>query len=147
MLAEQLALRVSYCACRCFTFSRCGSGGLPRSTAVSVLCFTLSRGVVPFSVSFIGADFLLTASALCYFLLLLRCFQNPGWSRWLVLGVAHAAAFLAKAFAMPWLTVSTLVAAVVANRKSPQKAISYALLALLIPFMTWTGWGAALQTK
>jgi 4-amino-4-deoxy-L-arabinose transferase-like glycosyltransferase len=102
---------------------------------------------VPFSVSFIGADFLLTASALCYFLLLLRCFQNPGWSRWLVLGVAHAAAFLAKAFAMPWLTVSTLVAAVVANRKSPQKAISYALLALLIPFMTWTGWGAALQTK
>src|SRR6266498_3135090 len=51
--------------------------------ALAVLCFTLSRGVAAFSVFFIGADFLLTALVLCYFILLLRCLRTPQPVHWL----------------------------------------------------------------
>ncbi len=91
--------------------------------ALSVLCFTLARGVVAFSVFFIGADFLLTAAVLCYFILLLRCLRNPQPAQWLILGTAHATAFLAKAFAMPLLTIATVLAVLVIHKRNPKQIV------------------------
>ena len=115
--------------------------------ALSVLCFSLSRGVAELSVSFIGADFLLTAAVLCYFILLLKCLRNPGPVRWLVLGAAHTAAFLVKAFAMPLLAISTVLATVVAGRRNPRQILISAVAGMAIPLLIWGSWGSLLKTK
>lgn len=113
----------------------------------TVLYFTLARGVVAFSVYFIGADFLLTAAVSGYFLLLLQCLREPAPTNWLKLGAVHAIAFLAKAFAMPWLALSTILAAFLLNHRNPKKATASTLAGLMIPLLTWAGWGMLLETK
>jgi len=115
--------------------------------SLSVLCFTLSRGVVAFSVFFIGADFLLTAAVLCYFILLLRCLRNPRSVHWLILGTVHAAAFLAKAFAMPLLAISTVLAALVAGKRNPKQIVVSAVAGMAIPILVWGSWGSLLKMK
>jgi hypothetical protein len=115
--------------------------------ALSVLLFTLCRGTVAFSVSFVGADFLLTAAVLIYFTQILQCLENQSSRYWLMLGIAHAAAFLAKAFAMPWPTVPTLMAAGFVCRRSIRLGLECAIAGLVIPLLVWTLWGVALQTK
>jgi len=115
--------------------------------AISVLCFTLSRGVIAFSVSFIGADFLLTGAVLCYFLLLLRCLETSKRGRWFLLGTAHALAFLAKAFAMPWLALSTIAAAVASGKRNPRAIATSMIWGLAIPILVWSSWGLILGTK
>jgi hypothetical protein len=115
--------------------------------SLSVLCFTLARQVVAFSVYFIGADFLMTAAVLGYFILLLQCLQKPVSTNWLKLGGLHSLAFLSKAFAMPWLALSTLLATGLLYHRRPKKAAACATLALIIPMVVWTGWGLALKTK
>jgi len=67
-----------------------------------VLWFTATREVAAFSVCFIGADFLLTACLLSYFILLMRCLEQPeSFGKWRTLGVAHG---VARAMLMqtPW---------------------------------------------
>jgi len=63
--------------------------------------FSLARGVIADAVTTIQADFLLVACALMYFLRLLACLRQGTRWNWFLLGVVHAAAFMAKAFAMP----------------------------------------------
>jgi len=115
--------------------------------ALAVLWFTTARGVTAFSVSFIGADFLLTASSLAYFLLLFRCLRKPSSRNWLLPGILHAIAFLAKAIAMPWLLISTLVASFLAARCDLKRTLICASAGIAIPLLVWCGWGAALKTK
>lgn len=115
--------------------------------AFAVLCFTLARGVLASAVYFIGADFLLTAAVLSYFILLLRCLRNPGLRNGFMLGAAHGLAFLAKAFAMPWLALSTLLAVSVVNRHKPSRAIAFLLAAMFLPLLCWTSWGMLLKTR
>jgi 4-amino-4-deoxy-L-arabinose transferase-like glycosyltransferase len=115
--------------------------------AVAVLWFTLARGVVPISIYFIGADFLFTAFVLCYFLLLLRCLRANSARNWLLLGVAHGLAFLAKAFAMPWLALSTVMASFLSGPRSLKRTFLHAAAGLLVPIAIWSGWGIALRAK
>ncbi|HEX8815935.1 MAG TPA: hypothetical protein VF753_10580 [Terriglobales bacterium] len=115
--------------------------------AAAVLWFTLARGVVAFSVFFIGADFLLTAIVLAYFTVLLHCLRAPTAERWLKVGVWHGLAFLAKAIAFPWLMVPTLLACAISPRRNRRVMGLRAIAALAIPFMIWTCWGFALKTK
>lgn len=119
----------------------------PLAAAVAVLWFTTARAVVPFSVYFIGADFLLTLMVLIYFILLLRCLRQPQSANWAVLGIPHGLAFLAKAFAMPWLILSTLFAAWLARRHDLKRTALCASIALAIPLLVWLGWGSALRLK
>lgn len=118
-----------------------------RVASLAVLCFTLARGVVAFSVDFIGADFLLTAAVIGYFLLLLQCLREPERGPWLKLGSIHGLAFLAKAFAMPWLILSTLLAVGLLYRRPARRAFICTGLALVIPMATWIGWGLLLRVK
>lgn len=117
-------------------------------SALAVLWFTAARGVAAFSVCFIGADLLLTAAMLLYFILLFGCLDQPeGRPRWFGLGVAHGVAFLAKAIAMPLLAFATLFAALWSHRAKPQRAATALLLAAIFPGLIWLAWGKALQQK
>lgn len=119
----------------------------PRLAALAVFWFTMARGIAAFSVYFIGADFLLTALVLSYFILLLRCLRAPKQGNWIALGVAHSLAFLAKAIAMPWLAISTALASVLAARFNGRRALLYSSVAMAIPLLVWLGWGLALKAK
>ncbi len=119
----------------------------PLLAALTVLWFTSARAVAAFSVYFIGADFLLTAIVLLYFVLLLRCLRQPSGVNWVLLGLPHGAAFLAKAIAMPWLSVSTLVAGLLVGRCNLKRSFMYVCAGIAIPLLVWFGWGMILQTK
>jgi 4-amino-4-deoxy-L-arabinose transferase-like glycosyltransferase len=118
-----------------------------RMAALAVLWFTLAHDVTAFSTFFIGADFIFTACVLAYFILLLRCLRNPSSQHWLLLGIAHGIAFLAKAFAMPWLALSTVIAVVLSGRNNLRKTLLHAALAMILPVIVWMGWASALHAK
>ena len=119
----------------------------PLLAAITVLWFTTARAVVAFSVYFIGADFLLTAFVLLYFVLLLRCLRQPSGLNWVLLGLPHGAAFLTKAIAMPWLAVSTLVAGFIIGRCNLRKSFMYVCAGIAVPLLVWFSWGMVLQSK
>ncbi|MFY9558901.1 MAG: hypothetical protein WAQ52_01585 [Terriglobales bacterium] len=117
------------------------------TASFAVLWFSMARGVIATAVSMILADLLFTACALTYFILLIACLRQGTRLHWLLLGAAHAIAFLAKAFAMPWLSVATALAVLASNRKSIRRTIASLLLAFLAPAIMWLTWGEALRTK
>ncbi|MFZ0955628.1 MAG: phospholipid carrier-dependent glycosyltransferase [Candidatus Sulfotelmatobacter sp.] len=116
--------------------------------AMVVLWFTAARGVAAFSVCFIGADFLLTACVLTYFILLLRCLQQPeSLGKWLVLGLAHGVAFLAKAISLPLFAIATLLAVLSSLRGNSKKAAVALVCAAIFPVLSAAGWGTAIRAK
>src|SRR5258708_34575720 len=113
--------------------------------ALAVLWFTAVRGVAAFSVCFIGADLILTALVLLYFILLIECIEHPGsLKHWFLLGMAHGVAFLAKAIAMPLFALATVLAVVVTLGKTPRHAVRALAVAAAFPAFLGTGWGMAL---
>jgi 4-amino-4-deoxy-L-arabinose transferase-like glycosyltransferase len=117
-------------------------------SAVAVAWFATARGISAFSVSFIGADFLLTAMLLVYFTQLLQCLeQQESAPRWFGLGAAHGVAFLAKAIAMPLLAFTTAVTVLWTLRSDVRKTLRALLLAGAIPALVWVSWGIALHSK
>jgi len=122
--------------------------GSPVLGALVVLWFTLARGVAAFSVCFIGADLLLTACVLGYFILLLGCLEQPERPRkWLGLGLAHGVAFLAKAISLPLFAIATLLAVVSALRGNSKKAARALICAAIFPMLISAGWGSAIWQK
>jgi len=116
--------------------------------AVVVLWFSLARGVAAFSVCFIGADLLLTACVLAYFILLLGCLEKPdSLGKWLALGLAHALAFLAKAISFPLFAFTTVLAVALSRRGSAKKAAVTLVCAAIFPVLTAAGWGTAIRQK
>jgi 4-amino-4-deoxy-L-arabinose transferase-like glycosyltransferase len=116
--------------------------------AMVVLWLTAARGVAAFSVCFIGADFLLTACVLAYFILLLRCLEQPEnlW-RWLALGLAHGVAFLAKAISLPLFSIAALLAVLSSRRGNWKRAASALVCAAIFPIISMAGWGTAIRQK
>jgi 4-amino-4-deoxy-L-arabinose transferase-like glycosyltransferase len=117
------------------------------AAALAVFCFSVARGIVALAVGSILADFVLTACVLAYFTLLLDALRQDRRMTWILLGAAHALAFLAKAMAMPWLSISTVLAVMARNARSPRRLAASMLLAFLLPAAVWVGWGSALRTK
>jgi hypothetical protein len=121
------------------------------AASLAVLIFTLGRGLAASAVEMITPDFLFAALALIYFIVLLRCLREDRAKDWFSLGSVHGVAFLAKAFALPWLAVCTLVAlALTASGLSakPWRTRAARLgLAALIPVMVAAGWAAVLHSK
>jgi 4-amino-4-deoxy-L-arabinose transferase-like glycosyltransferase len=117
-------------------------------SALVVVWFVAARAVAAFPVCFIGADLLFTAAMLSYFILLLGCLERPDAPRnWVLLGVAHGVAFLAKAIAMPLLALATLLAVVSTQGKSLKRAAVTLAFAAAIPVVIWLSWGTALKQK
>ena len=116
------------------------------AAAFAVFWFSIARGIIAGAFATIQADFLFAACCLGYFAILIRCLRHGGRWNWFLLGTAHALAFLAKAFAMPWLSISTILAVVVGRRSLPSAA-ALLVLALLLPVLVWFGWGETLKAK
>lgn len=116
------------------------------AASLAVLMFTLGRGLAPFAVALVTPDFLFAALTLLYFIVLLRCLRNERWKDWFALGSVHGLAFLAKAFALPWLAVCTLVA-VGLSGEPRKRRIAQLGVAALIPVMVAAGWAAVLHSK
>lgn len=119
----------------------------PLLAALAVLWFTAVRGAVAFAVSFIGADFLLSAIVLLYSICLLNCLRRPSARNWLLLGIPHGVAFLAKAFAMPWLALSSLLGSVLSREQNFRRKLVFAAAAIAIPIVVWFSWGAVLESR
>lgn len=117
------------------------------AAALAVFWFSAARGIIATAVGMILADFVLTATVLLYFILLLAALRKNDSRSWISLGLAHALAFLAKAIAMPWLSISTLLGVLWRNLHSPRRSVTFGLLALLLPAAVWVGWGVTLRSK
>ncbi|MGO8795541.1 MAG: hypothetical protein ACLQLC_12015 [Candidatus Sulfotelmatobacter sp.] len=115
--------------------------------ALAVFWFSTARGIVALAVGMILADFVLTACVLLYFIFLLDALRRNRSSAWMLLGTAHALAFLAKAIAMPWLTIATLLAVLARNVRSPRRMVASLALAFVFPATVWVSWGATLRSK
>ncbi len=73
------------------------------AASLAVIWFSLSRGLSVVAVGMVTPDFLFAALTLAYFIVLLQCLRTDEKRWWGLLGGVHALAFLAKAFALPWL--------------------------------------------
>jgi hypothetical protein len=114
--------------------------------SLAVLMFSLGRGLAASALLMVTPDFLFAALTLIYFIVLLRCLREDHIKDWFFLGAIHALAYLAKAFALPWLAVCTLVA--LAFSSKPWKArVARLALAALIPVVVASGWATALHSK
>jgi hypothetical protein len=94
----------------------------------------------------ITPDFLFAVLALVYFIILLQCFRQDRLQDWFSLGVVHGLAFLAKAFALPWLAVCTLLALGL-SAKPWRTRVPRLGLAALIPVMVAASWATVLHSK
>jgi hypothetical protein len=114
--------------------------------SVAILMFSLGRGLSASAVSMVTPDFLFAALTLVYFIVLLRCLRDDHLKDWFFLGAVHGLAFLAKAFALPWLAVCTLVALALSFKPWKTTAARLALAAL-IPVIVASGWATVLHSK
>ncbi len=87
----------------------------------AALMFVVARGVAFDAVALISADFLFALLTLVYFWILLDCLRED--RHWFLLGCVHGIAFLAKAFALPWLALITFGAVLASSGKSFPKII------------------------
>jgi 4-amino-4-deoxy-L-arabinose transferase-like glycosyltransferase len=115
--------------------------------AIASLWFSLARGLAATSVTLIIPDFLLTALVLIYFLILLQCFRTDRSRDWALLGLFHGLAYLAKAFALPWLALTTLISIAISFRKRPRQGLKRLVLASLAPLLIAAAWATALHSK
>ena len=116
------------------------------AAAVAVLLFALGRGLSAAAIGMVIPDFLFAAVALAYFIALLRCLREGGEKNWFYLGVIHGLAYLAKAFALPWLALCTLVAATLSDGPWKKRAARLAF-ASLAPVVVAAGWATVLHSK
>jgi hypothetical protein len=114
--------------------------------SLAILMFSLGRGLAASAVSMVTPDFLFAALTLLYFIVLLRCLRKDRFKDWFFLGSVHALAYLAKAFALPWLAVCTLVALAFSSKLWKARLARIALAAL-IPVIVASGWGTVLHSK
>jgi len=118
----------------------------PSVAALAVLLFSLCRGLSVVAVALVTPDFLFTALVLLYFIILLRCLRTSRFQNWLFLGGIHGLAFLAKAFALPWLGLCTVVAVALSHTTLKTKGTRLGLAAL-VPLIVAGGWAAVLHSK
>ncbi|HTW57015.1 MAG TPA: glycosyltransferase family 39 protein [Terriglobales bacterium] len=114
--------------------------------SLAALLFALARGFAAAAVEVVTPDFLFAALALIYFLQLLRALRQDRWQDWLLLGAIHGVAFLAKAFALPWLAVCT-VAALALSGKPWRTTVTRLAAAALLPALIASGWAGVLHAK
>jgi Dolichyl-phosphate-mannose-protein mannosyltransferase len=119
--------------------------------SVAALMFALGRGLAASSVLAVTPDFLFAAITLIYFIVLLRCLREDRLKDWFSLGSVHGLAFLAKAFALPWLAVCTVVALGLTklgvSAKPWKTRLPLLALAALIPVLVAASWAGVLHSK
>lgn len=113
--------------------------------AIAVALLFAARGLTFFAVAIVTPDYLFALIVLLYFRALLQALRSDS-DRWWKLGLAHGAAFLAKAIALPWLGVCTLTAIVISSGSWQSRARRLAW-ALTVPLLVAASWGFVLHAK
>ncbi len=147
VLTGKLVNVASYLACLCLLYvftKRLWHSSVVAS--VAVLLFSLARGWAAVPVGAVVPDFLFAAIVLAYFIVLLRCFRVGDNRSWAYLGGFHGLAYLAKAFALPWLALCTLIAMLLSKASWTKRAQRLALGAV-VPLLVALSWGAAMHSK
>ncbi len=116
------------------------------SASIAVLMFVLGRAFVPGALDSIIPDFLFAALTLVYFIVLLRCLQGGAGKDWIALGAVHGITYFAKAFALPWFAVTTIVA-ILLIRGTPKQRLARFASAALIPVVCAGAWAMVLHSK
>jgi len=116
------------------------------AASVATLLFALGRGLAAATVAMITPDFLFASLTLVCFVILLRCLRKNGLLDWFALGTVHGVAFLAKAFALPWLAVCTAVA-VILSAGGWKTKIARLSAAALVPVLVPAAWMMVLHAK
>ncbi|HVO62166.1 MAG TPA: hypothetical protein VMT53_14605 [Terriglobales bacterium] len=114
---------------------------------MAVLWFSLGRGILPWALLFVSPDYLFAALTLLYFLVLDSCLRNPRKRTWFYLGCVHGLAYLAKAFALPWLALATVAAALLSGSSHKRQKLTYVALATVAPLVVVVGWSSVLHSK
>ena len=115
------------------------------AAAAAVFWFSLCRGLSAIAVGMVTPDFPLSVLVLAYFTVLLRCLRTNEKRYWAWLGAIHALAFLAKAFALPWLALTTIVSILLSNPRKQQAA--RLVLAGILPLLVAMAWTGVLHSK
>jgi hypothetical protein len=116
------------------------------TASIAVLMFAFARGFVPSAVGSVVPDFLFADLTLIYFILLLECLRRANLRHWFYLGSVHGLAYLAKAFALPWLALCTIVAALLSGG-TPRQRLVRLTSAALIPVLAAGAWAIVLHSK
>ena len=147
VLTGKLVNVVSYLACffllYAFTKRLWGSSTV---ASVAVLLFSFSRGWASVAVGAVVPDFLFAAIVLAYFVILLGCIRRDDNRGWAYLGCLHGVAYLAKAFALPWLALCTAFA-VLLSTPSWKKRTQRLAFAAIVPLLAALAWGTVLHSK
>jgi hypothetical protein len=114
--------------------------------ALTIFLFVLGRGLCVIAIAFVTPDFLFAAIVLVYFLLLQSCIQSQSFKNWFWLGGAHALAFLAKGFALPWLACSTIATLLLLRTPWKTRFLNL-ILAALLPAIATFSWASVLHSK
>lgn len=114
---------------------------------MAVLWFSLGRGILPLALLFVSPDYLFAALTLVYFTLVECCLRKPCKRTWFYLGCVHGVAYLAKAFALPWLALTTVIAAALCRNPHARQKLSYIGLAAIAPIIVAASWGSVLHAK
>jgi len=109
----------------------------------AALMFVVARGVAFDAVALISADFLFAVLTLVYFWILLDCLRED--RHWFLLGCVHGLAFLAKAFALPWLALMTFGAVLASSGK--RDGLKRLAAAATIPILAAALWASILHSK
>jgi hypothetical protein len=115
------------------------------AASLAVFWFTLCRGLSAVSVEMVTPDFLFGALVLLYFIVLLASLRTNKKHYWVALGLIHGIAFLAKAFALPWLALCTFAAVVLST--SGKKWAPRLALAGILPLFVAMAWAGTLHSK
>lgn len=116
------------------------------AASIALLLFVLGRGLLPSAMSSVVPDFLFATLTLLYYILLLDCFREESLWNWFFLGAILGLAYLAKAFALPWLALSAL-AAVFLSTGAVKLRFRRLTSAALIPIVVVAAWAVVLHSK
>ena len=126
------------------------TNSLWRSKLVASLAafwLTLCRGMSAFAVNSVSPDLLFAGLTVVYFWVLLRCLRDDRAKFWFLLGIVHGVAFLCKAIALPWLSVTTLLALFLWRERGVKSLSTRFVAAMLVPVLAGTAWAAVLHSK
>lgn len=115
--------------------------------ATAVAWFVATRGTVAVAAESLVADFVFAALVICYFAALLEAFRHDRPLAWSLVGLFHALAFLAKAFALPWLAVTTVFAVLLYPGVTFRRTLRRLIFSAFIPVIIWVGWCSLMDWK
>jgi hypothetical protein len=115
--------------------------------SLAALWITSCRGLPSFAIQFVSPDIMFAVLTVAYFGVLLTCLRDDEPRSWFFLGAIHGVAFFCKAFALPWLGVTTVLALCVRCERRFRVFLIRFVAAMLVPVLAAASWAVVLHSK